>query len=358
MTDIEEWVRPAIRGLSAYHVPGSDGLLKLDAMENPYSLPEALKKAWLDCLAEVEINRYPDPGATALKQRLRSVFDIPEHSGLILGNGSDELIQMLAALVGGPGRTFIAPAPSFSMYQLISVATGTTFREVPLADGFEADTESFIQVIEETDPACVFIAYPNNPTGNCFHRSMLEKVIATAPGLVVVDEAYHAFCGKTFMQDLLKHRNLLVMRTLSKSGLAGIRLGLMAGHPDWINELEKIRLPYNINSLTQASASFCLDHHSVLEHQASKIRANRQRLFETLNNLPGVTPYPSEANFILIRLDQDATRIFEGLKQRGVLVKNLNQAGTPLQNCLRITVGSTEQNQIFLSALNQALKER
>jgi len=351
MSDLERWVHSAIRGLSAYQVPASKGMIKLDAMENPYALPLSLKKQWLDCLSEVEINRYPDPAASGLKKRLCEVFDIPVQSGLILGNGSDELIQMLAVLVGGPERTFLAPAPSFSMYKLISIATGTQFSEVPLSDVFEADVTKFINRIHDTQPACVFIAYPNNPTGNCFDRSSIERIIEQAPGLVVVDEAYHAFCGKTFIQELPKYRNLLVMRTLSKSGLAGIRLGYMAGHEDWITQLEKIRLPYNINSLTQASASFCLDHQSALDIQTEQIKKNRQWLFSQLETIAGVTPYPSDANFILIRLKTDASQVFECLKLKGVLVKNLDQPGTSLQNCLRITVGLSEQNQILIDAL-------
>ena len=235
---IDRLVRPAVREIDPYHVPPGKGLVKLDAMENPYTLPMDLEEEWRARLSNVSINRYPDPAASELKDAIREVFEVPDESGLILGNGSDELIQMLAILLGGQGRIFLSPAPSFSMYGLISVCTGTGFHSVPLDVDFSLRRDRTLQAIRETSPACVLLAYPNNPTGNCFDRDLVCEIIEAAPGLVVLDEAYCLFSGKSFMHQLPEFSNLLVMRTLSKSGLAGLRLGMLMGHPEWIAELE------------------------------------------------------------------------------------------------------------------------
>jgi histidinol-phosphate aminotransferase len=306
----------------------------------------------------VEINRYPDPGADPLRKRIRTVFGVPVESEIILGNGSDELIQMLAILVGGPGRTFLAPSPSFSMYEMISLFTGTGFSAVPLGPDFSLDREATLSAIRETRPACIFLAYPNNPTGNSFDESLIEEIIGESDGLVIVDEAYFSFSGRTFLDRLPRTPNLLVMRTLSKSGLAGLRLGILAGHPDWIAELDKVRLPYNINCLTQAGASFCLDHYEVLEAQGMKIREDRAKLLGQLDVMAGVDAYPSDANFILVRFAMDTEAVFAGLKQRGILVKNLHQPGGPLENCLRLTVGTPDDNAAMVEALGDIIKDR
>lgn len=357
-TLLDRLVKPAIRELAPYHVPPSDGLVKLDAMENPYTLPPELHGQWQACLAAASVNRYPDPGAQALRRRIREVFGVPDGCGIILGNGSDELIQMLALLIGGPGRTFLAPSPSFSMYGMISRFTGTGFRAVPLNPDFSLDPENMRRGIREAQPDCIFLAYPNNPTGNRFDEDLILEIVREAPGVVVLDEAYFSFSGRTFLDRVPGHPNLLVMRTLSKSGLAGLRLGMLMGHPDWLAELDKVRLPYNINSLSQAGAAFCLDHHDVLEAQGLRIREDRERMSGALAVVPDVTVYPSDANFILLRLTVAADAVFEGLRERGVLVKNLHEPGGMLENCLRVTVGTPDENQALLEALRETLGAR
>jgi len=351
---VEKWVPQTIRDLHAYHVPAASDMIKMDAMENPYSLPAALHQQWLELLSTLEFNRYPDPGAQAVKAAIRTVFSVPEESAMILGNGSDELIQMVAALVGGEGRVFLSPEPSFSMYRLISQASRTQYIEYRLNENFEIDSKHLLNLIEAHQPACVFIAYPNNPTGNSFDRGLIDKVISTAPGLVVVDEAYFSFSGQTYLSELPKYENLLVMRTLSKSGLAGLRLGMMMGHSDWISQLEKIRLPYNINVLTQATAVFCLENYTVFAEQASEIVQTRAWLAQQLIDRE-IKIYPSDTNFILMRLDADASIIFEGLQERKILIKNLHGSDSSLENCLRVTVGTRQQCQQFLNALDTLL---
>lgn len=354
---VNQWVRPEISGLQAYHAPPAEGMIKLDAMESPYQLPVDLKRKWLDHLASCSINRYPDPGSRELKQHIRKVMQVPSGSDIILGNGSDELIQMVAMMLGGRGRKLAAPSPSFSMYQMISIVTSTEFVALPLDQNFAADQEQFVSIIEAEKPACIFIAYPNNPTGNSFPGELIEQLIAAAPGVVVVDEAYHSYSGKSFLCRQSEFPNLLVMRTLSKSGLAGLRLGMMMGDPAWLSQLEKIRLPYNINCLTQAGASFCLQYFDVFTDQANELIAQRGKLLTSLSGIDRLIAFPSDANFILVRLDRDldAAKVHASMKRQGVLVKNLHQPDGSLHNCLRLTVSIEEENTLMLDALRQAV---
>jgi histidinol-phosphate aminotransferase len=344
--------------MQAYHVPSSAGLLKMDAMENPYPWPEELRQKWLQELNSVHVNRYPDADATVLKERLRTVMTVPDHISIMLGNGSDELIQIIALALARSDRTYLAPEPGFVMYRLISQTVNAGYCGVQLnQDDFSLERDAMLSAIDELQPALIFIAYPNNPTGNLFDREIVLDVIKQAPGLVVIDEAYHAFAGASFMEYLDDFENLLIMRTLSKSGLAGLRLGYLLGKSAWLNELEKIRLPYNINSLSQKSAEFILSHFEVLGGQATDICRNRKVLFRQLAEIDGIKVWPSAANFILFRtLELDANRIFTELKTRGVLIKNLYGSHALLQNCLRVTVGTEKENTVFIDTLRQVMQ--
>ena len=350
---MKNWIRPEIQALSAYHVPAPGAWIKLDAMENPYPWPQDLQQQWLQSLPEVELNRYPDPAARELSTVLQKVMDVPAGYEIVLGNGSDELIQLLMMTGAEPGRTILAPEPTFVMYEMIAKFVGMEFIGVPLDQNFELDLGAMVTAIEQHQPAVIFLAYPNNPTGNLFDRAAIEKILEVAEGFVVVDEAYHVFAEESFMGELPHYENLLVMRTVSKMGLAGLRLGLMAGDPRWIGEINKVRLPYNINVLTQHAATFILHHADVLEAQAAILRAEREQLLQALNQLDSVVQvYPSRANFILIKMQSgEADRLFEALKQSGVLVKNLSPAGGALRDCLRITVSSPQENRQFLDTL-------
>lgn len=350
-------VREPVRALTAYPVADARGLIKLDAMENPYGWPEEMTAAWLQRLREVPLNRYPDAAATHLKARLRQVMGIPRECELLLGNGSDEIIQLLILCLGGPGRTVLAPDPTFVMYRMLTTATGGEFVAVPLVrDSFALDRGAMLEALARHQPALTFVAYPNNPTGNLFRREDVEAVIRAAPGLVVLDEAYEPFARTTFLDALHEHPNLVVMRTVSKLGLAGVRLGLLAGSPAWIHELDKLRLPYNINCLTQATVDFALDHYGVFQEQAARIRADRAALREALAGLPGLEVWPSEANFLLCRVGAPGAReVAAALKQRGVLVRVLDGASPALAGCLRISVGTPRENAALLAALQASL---
>ncbi|MEW6354438.1 MAG: histidinol-phosphate transaminase [Pseudomonadota bacterium] len=349
-------IRHEVRALSAYHVPDAAGLVKLDAMENPYGWPPALVDAWLARLRAARLNRYPDPAAPALKERLRTSMNIPADCAVLLGNGSDELIQMLMLAVTAPGRVVLSPEPSFAMYRLTAIVTGMAYAGVPLTTDFNLDTSAMLAAITRHQPALTFISYPNNPTGNLFDAEAVRAVIEASPGLVVLDEAYHVFAGRSFLNELARYPNVLILRTLSKMGLAGLRLGLLIGAPAWLTEIDKTRLPYNVNVLTQLSADFALTHQDVLDAQAQDIRRERERLTAALRGYAALTVYPSCANFILFRVPRGrADEIFAALKARGVLIKNLHGANAALHDCLRVTVGTPEENRAFLDALAQAV---
>ena len=354
---IRRLVRPAVQAMQAYHVPPASGLVKLDAMENPYPWPGELGDAWLRSLADISANRYPDPTAGAVKERLRREAGVPESAELLLGNGSDELIQLLGLALGGADRTVLAPGPGFVMYRLIAGFTGMEFQEVPLRDGdFSLDEGAMLAAIAEHQPALIYLAYPNNPTGNAFDDNVMRAVIEAAPGLVVVDEAYEPFCGRSWMAALDDYDHLLVMRTVSKMGLAGLRLGYLAGHPDWLEQLEKCRLPYNINALTQASAAFALDHADVLRRQTEALKVERGRLIDALEAQAGLTVWPSDANFITFRTPAGrAGAVHASLREQGVLIKCLDGSHPMLRDCLRVTVGTPDENTRFLGALETAL---
>src|SRR5262245_54992945 len=350
----EQVIREEIRALSAYHVPESEGMIKLDAMENPYRLPESLRADIARRVEQAALNRYPDAAARRLKAQLRLALGVPDGMELVLGNGSDELIQMLVLATAGPGTVVLGVEPSFAMFRLITTVARARYIGVDLREDYSLDAERTLAAIERHRPALVFLAFPNNPTGNLFDEGHVTRMIEAAPGIVVLDEAYHAFAGRTFMDVTARHPNLLVMRTVSKLGLAGIRLGALVGSNAWLKELDKVRLPYNINTLTQIVACEVLQHGAVLTEQAAAIKLERGRLLHELGRVPGVTAFLSDANFILFRTSK-AERVFDGLKKRGVLIKSLHGSHRLLENCLRVTVGTPDENTAFLTALTQTV---
>ena len=345
-------IRPVIKEMQAYKVADASGLIKLDAMENPYTLSEDLKTKLQIKLSGANLNRYPDPSASVLRKKLRQVMQVPEDKAIVLGNGSDELIQMLAMAVAEEDVCLMSFDPGFVMYKMIADFVGINYIGVSLTEDFSLDMESIRHLIKQNSPAIIFIAYPNNPSANCYKESDIEEIISIAPGMVVLDEAYHPFAQTSFMGRLVEFDNLLVMRTVSKMGLAGLRLGLLCGHPDIINEIDKIRLPYNINVLTQISAEFVLDNIAVLDQQAKLIRNEREGLLAKMKAMPTLQVFPSQANFILFRVlnndgnntkNRSANDVFESIKHSGVLIKNMKADDGLLKNCLRVTVGTPEE---------------
>lgn len=360
MSLIDTIIRPEILALSSYHVPDSDGFLKLDAMENPYGLPDELRAALGRRLSEVAMNRYPVPSYATLKTTICSRLGVPSGHEVVLGNGSDELIAMLATACAKPGATMLAPVPGFVMYALSATLSGMNFVGVPLNADFSLDTAAMLRAIALHRPAITYLAYPNNPTGALFDSAAMEQILHAVgdTGIVVVDEAYQPFAQATFMPRLREFPNLVVMRTVSKLGLAGIRLGYMSASPALLVEFEKVRPPYNINVLTQSAAEFVLEHSEVLDAQAALLRAERERLARELSAIPDLTVFRSDANFILVRVESaamDGNAVFENLLERKILVKNVGKMHALLERCLRLTVATPEENRLLADALKAIL---
>jgi histidinol-phosphate aminotransferase len=345
-------VRPEILALKAYHVAPADGMVKLDAMENPYPLPEKVRRELAEVLSRIDLNRYPDPAAPQLRALIAAKMGVPTGMQVLLGNGSDDLIQIVTLALAKPGAVMMYPGPTFVMYAMNATYFGMRAVAVGLREDFSLDSKKFLDAIREHNPALVYLAYPNNPTGVIYPETDVLEIIRAAPGVVVLDEAYHVFAQKTFMPRLAEFPNLVVMRTVSKLGLAGIRLGYLAARPEWVEQFDKVRQVYNVNVLTQATAQFMLERLDVLEEQASRIRQERDILGKNLAALKDVTVFPSQANFFLIRVP-DADAVFESLKRQGVLIRNLNSPA--LKNCLRVTVGTPDENRILITALREAL---
>jgi histidinol-phosphate aminotransferase len=353
--DAASLVRDEIRALTAYHVSPAQGLVKLDAMENPYRLPADLAERMAERLKDVAVNRYPDPVAAPLKRRLREAMAIPEALEVVLGNGSDELLQIIATALARPGAVALSVEPSFVMYRLSALAAGLRYVGVPLKADFSLDEDALLAAIERERPALTWIAYPNNPTGNLFPREAILRIVAASPGLVAVDEAYYAFSGgASMLAEVGRHPNLIVVRTVSKLGLAGLRLGLAIGAREWLHEFEKLRMPYNVGSLNAAAGEFLLGERAELERQTRAILAERSRLAAALDAMPRVRRFPSAANFILARVP-DGPGAFEALRARGILVRTFHGSHPLLAHCLRLTVGTPDENTRMLEALTTAL---
>lgn len=343
-------VRPEVLGLHAYHVAKAAGRIKLDAMENPYPLPDAVRDRVAAAARAVDVNRYPDGGADAVKTALRDAYAIDPSFGLVLGNGSDELITILTSALARPGSAMLAVEPSFVMYRMNAVYAGMRYVGVPLRQDFSLDADAMLGAIEREKPAIVFLAYPNNPTGNLFDTDVIEQIVAATPGLVVIDEAYQAFAEASFLPRIGEYTNVALLRTVSKVGMAGLRLGYAIADVAWTREFDKLRPPYNLNVFTQAVAPVLLAERELLATQAAEIRAQRALLEAQLARLPGVSVYPTRTNFVLVRVP-DAGRWFARLLEAGILVKNVDAWHPLLAQCLRITVGTPRENEVLLAAL-------
>jgi histidinol-phosphate aminotransferase len=363
-------IRRDVQSMHAYAIQDSAGMVKLDAMENPYTLPPALQAQLGERLGGLAINRYPGTRTEDLKTALRSYAQVPADYGLMLGNGSDELISLLAMACDTPAPTgsgelsggkILAPLPGFVMYAMSAQLQGLQFIGVPLTADFELDESAMLAAIDKEKPAITYIAYPNNPTANLWDEDAIKKIIAATAsygGMVVMDEAYQPFSSKSWITHIHaapeQNANVLLMRTLSKFGLAGVRLGYMTGPAALINEVDKLRPPYNISVLNCECALFALENKEVFAAQALEIRAQRAILLEAIAKLPGAQPIKSDANMFLVRV-ADAAKTFAGMRQRGVLVKNVSNLHPLLANTLRISVGTPDENPQMLAALAASL---
>jgi histidinol-phosphate aminotransferase len=346
--------RQDVQSMHAYAIQPSAGLVKLDAMENPHRLPADLQEALGRRLGALALNRYPADRVNDLRRALAQYAGMPDGYDIMLGNGSDEIISLIAMACDVPGASILAPLPGFVMYGMSAQLQGLKFIGVDLTPDFELDERAMLAAVREHQPTIVYLAYPNNPTANLWDDAVIEKVIEAAPGLVVIDEAYQPFSSRTWADRLAKHDHVLLMRTMSKFGLAGVRIGYMIGPKALVAEVDKVRPPYNISVLNCECALFALEHADVFARQAADLRAERDRLQQALRAMPGVKAWRSDANMILVRVP-DSQKAFEGMKARGVLVKNVSRMHPLLANCLRLTVGTAGENTLMLEALSASL---
>ena len=392
LADVEGLIRPEIRDMSSYHVAESKQMIKLDAMENPYRLPQNIRKKLGDAISELALNRYPDPAATRLLAIIRDHFSVPDSLDLLLGNGSDELIMMLMQTFSGKNRAIMAPSPSFVMYKIMALTTGYEFIDAPLKDDFSLDVELMNSIAKEQKPVLTFLACPNNPTGNNFSKDDIDSIVENSSGLVVIDEAYFPFSDFSYQEYLQDYENVVLIRTVSKMGLAGIRLGYMVGTPAMVEQINKVRLPYNINSMTQAAAEILLENQfssnywtgtgnksnkysanglpmkfasmspdeqdqyldevQVFANQVREIMVGRRWLYGKMLKIDCLHLYPTHANFILFKLLKgEAKDLFDHLHSNGILIKYFADKEGALHNCLRVTVGTLEENEAFIEAL-------
>ena len=356
-TLIQTRIRPDVQGMHAYAVQDSAGMVKLDAMENPHRLSADLQAKLGQRLGALALNRYPDGRVNDLRSALADYAQMPEGFDIMLGNGSDELISLLSIACDVPGASVLAPVPGFVMYSVSAQLQGLEFVGVPLTADFELDEAAMLAAIAKHRPAITYLAYPNNPTANLWDDAIVESVIEAVGqqgGLVVMDEAYQPFASKSYLDRLSRHSHVLLMRTLSKFGLAGVRLGYMIGPKALIPEIDKVRPPYNVSVLNCECALFALENNEAFVAQAQDLIAQRAIVFEALGKLPGVQAWRSDANMILIRVP-DAAKTFESMKARKVLIKNVSKMHPLLANCLRLTVGTADDNQQMLAALESSL---
>jgi histidinol-phosphate aminotransferase len=354
---IQARIRQDVQSMHAYAVQDSTGLLKMDAMENPHRLSAALQEALGRRLGAVALNRYPGEGAQALRRALAVHAGMPEGFDIMLGNGSDELISLVAMACDIPGASILAPVPGFVMYSMSAQLQGMKFHGVPLTADFELDESAMLSAIEAHRPSIVYLAYPNNPTANLWDDAAIENIVLAARAqnaLVIIDEAYQPFSARSYIDRIARHGHVLLMRTMSKFGLAGVRIGYLMGPGDLIAEIDKVRPPYNISVLNCECALFALEHADVFAAQAADLRAQRTLVLDSLRALPGTKVWNSDANMVLVRVP-DAAKTFEGMKARGVLVKNVSKMHPLLTNCLRLTIGTADENAQMLAALQASI---
>ncbi len=356
-TLVQSRIRQDIQSMHAYAVQDSTGMVKLDAMENPHRLPAALQAHLGQRLGALALNRYPDGRVNDLRRALADYAQMPEGFDIMLGNGSDELISLLALACDVPNAVILSPLPGFVMYGMSAQLQGLQFVGVPLTADFELDEAAMLAAIAEHNPAITYLAYPNNPTANLWDDAAIENIINAVGqqgGLVVMDEAYQPFASKSYINRIAQHSHVLLMRTLSKFGLAGVRLGYMMGPKALVAEIDKVRPPYNISVLNCECALFALENKDVFAAQALDLIAQRAMLLKALGKMPDVKCWNSDANMILVRVP-DAAQTFEGMKAKGVLVKNVSKMHPLLANCLRLTVGTADENLLMLAALEKSL---
>ncbi|MCD4812119.1 histidinol-phosphate transaminase [bacterium] len=351
---INEWIRPEVRGLQPYVPEAAGPQIRLDANESPFDIPEDMKQEISKIFMEHSWNRYPDPECRELKKAVAHYEGVAEEN-IVLGNGSDEIIRDLQVCFGGQGTRTVFPTPTFAMYRLLTISLGGTPVGVRLRDDWSLDKENLLKEMETENSRILFIASPNNPTGNAFDVGMLEEIVQATDGLVVVDEAYRLFGTQTMVPKLAAYPNLVVLNTYSKSmSAAGIRIGYLLGHEKIVNIINRVRLPYNLDAFAQVVALKTMENVGLWKANAKLIVSERERMAGILRPLEGVVVYPSQSNFLLIQVP-DAEAVKDQLARNNIAVRGFPKT-EGLSDCLRVTIGTVEENNVFLDRIQKVLQ--
>ena len=354
--DLQHFFRSDLAKLSPYSVKKNQPRIKLDANESPFDLPTSIRQEIQEKLSKLRFHLYPEPTADELRQSLSTYLGLPT-DWIVVGNGSDELLSYLVQAFSREHSAVLYPTPTFSMYGILAQIAGISAFGIPLDDNFDLDAEIWQRQLNQKKQNLVFFSYPNNPTGNLFNTKVIDQILERPNTLVVLDEAYYEFSGRTFLDKISSNKNLIITRTFSKAyGLASLRCGYLIAHPDIINQVNKIRLPYNLNQFTQVCISSMLKQREMITSKIALLQHERGIVYEALKNMEGVYPFPTNANFILFRTQSSSSRVHASLLDKGVLIRSFEQK-KPLINCLRVTVGTDKQNRQFLSNLAITLSQ-
>lgn len=353
-----DFLRKEAAALPPYQPFPSGAKVKLDMNENPFPLPEPVRRAALEIAAQLDFARYGDSRATALRAALAAYAGVQPEM-VFCGNGSEEIIHLLFTAFGGNGRRVIIPRPTFVTFRREAVLSGAELVEVPLAPAegtnpFALDIDRIIRLAAEK-PSIVFVVNPNNPTGNLTPPEDLLKILTETASFLVVDEAYYEYAGITLAQEVARHPRLAVIRTLSKAfGLAGLRLGYLIASPEVVAALDRVRLPFNVNTFTQGVARAAVENAHLFQPGVAALLAERDKLWEGLASLPGVRPFPTHTNFILFSVPKPPAEVWRRLFAAGILILDVSRDPL-LKSCLRVSTGTAEENAVFLQHLKECL---
>jgi histidinol-phosphate aminotransferase len=350
------FLRQDLSNLSPYTIEQIPYTIKLDANESPFDLPQNVRISLAtEIMGGLRFNRYPDSDANHLREKLASNLGLHKNQ-LLVGTGSDELLQIIINTFVSKNDTVLCPYPSFGMYAVFTRIAGGVPIDVPLDENFAYNLDRFFHCVKKYAPKIVFLCSPNNPTGNLVNKEDILELLKGYNGIVVLDEAYVEFSGTSLIRELVEYPNAIVLRTFSKAfGLAGLRVGYLAANKELAEDLYRVKPPYNISNFSQRAACIMLDHTDEIKERVSEIISSREEMFGSFAKSNGLKPYPSEANFILVRFP-DAKRIYNRLLENGILVRNF-QNNVPLGDCLRITVGEKHENLNLIISLQQIMKE-
>lgn len=349
---IDKLVSKRAAGLESYRVEPKVQGIALDKNELPWSLNSNVQEAVINSIRTMEFNRYPDSSCTGLKKAISEYTGV-EPSSIAVGNGSDELISVVLQTFIDPGDTVVLSNPSFSMYKIYGTVCGARIWEYYLDDSFGMKPGEFIDCMRREKPKLVFLCNPNNPTGSRLEPEVIEEILKAADGIVIVDEAYFEFSGLTAAGLLRSHENLIILRTFSKAfGLAALRLGYMLASRDIISYIDRVRSPFNVNAFAQAAAVEVLRNLDAVMERVELVKVERERLWKLFNGLEGLKCYDSWSNFLLISTPR-AGEIYSRLREAGICIKSFSSHR--LRDCLRITIGSPQQNDSLYENIKEAL---